>query len=543
MPKIIIHGHDARAALARGVQKLAATIESTLGPMGMNAMIDRPIGTPLISRDGVSIASEVELFDRFENMGAQVVREVSMQTNDVAGDGTTTSIVLANGMIQLGASLIEKGAKPVELCRGINLAVEAATIALRKAAKPAKDDQTLAAVARISASGSALGDLVAEAFRRVGPEGVISTDFGLGPKTELIVVDGMSFDRGYISHHMVTDTEAMRAVLVHPYIVLTDIKMKTADQLDSAKRIAAEDKRPLLVISEETSPEVLLSLLGKDGAGKFLVVHPPEFGHWRKSMMEDLAILTGGKVLARDLGDRLEDITREHLGSAERVEATQSDTIIVRGEGAPALIAARRAQVQRLFEAAPPNIDKDKLQERLAKLCGGTATILAGGMTPVEQKRTIQLIEDSLNAVRAASEEGVIAGGGVGLTRVAPVLDQLALQVSGDMRQGVKLVQSVLTLPLARIAFNAGAEPNEVVRKVCALDGNHGFNAATGKYEDMMVAGVIDPIRVTCSALANAGSVATLILTTETLIADLKEDEDPTAARALGGGAENLGRK
>ena len=224
MPKIIIHGHDARAALARGVQKLAATIESTLGPMGMNAMIDRPIGTPLISRDGVSIASEVELFDRFENMGAQVVREVSMQTNDVAGDGTTTSIVLANGMIQLGASLIEKGAKPVELCRGINLAVEAATIALRKAAKPAKDDQTLAAVARISASGSALGDLVAEAFRRVGPEGVISTDFGLGPKTELIVVDGMSFDRGYISHHMVTDTEAMRAVLVHPYIVLTDIK-------------------------------------------------------------------------------------------------------------------------------------------------------------------------------------------------------------------------------------------------------------------------------------------------------------------------------
>ena len=543
MPKIIIHGHDARAALARGVQKLAATIESTLGPMGMNAMIDRPIGTPLISRDGVSIASEVELFDRFENMGAQVVREVSMQTNDVAGDGTTTSIVLANGMIQLGASLIEKGAKPVELCRGINLAVEAATIALRKAAKPAKDDQTLAAVARISASGSALGDLVAEAFRRVGPEGVISTDFGLGPKTELIVVDGMSFDRGYISHHMVTDTEAMRAVLVHPYIVLTDIKMKTADQLDSAKRIAAEDKRPLLVISEETSPEVLLSLLGKDGAGRFLVVHPPEFGHWRKSMMEDLAILTGGKVLARDLGDRLEDISREHLGSAERVEATQSDTIIVRGEGAPALIAARRAQVQRLFEAAPPNIDKDKLQERLAKLCGGTATILAGGMTPVEQKRTIQLIEDSLNAVRAASEEGVIAGGGVGLTRVAPVLDQLALQVSGDMRQGVKLVQSVLTLPLARIAFNAGAEPNEVVRKVCALDGNHGFNAATGKYEDMMVAGVIDPIRVTCSALANAGSVATLILTTETLIADLKEDEDPTATRALGGGAENLGRK
>ena len=543
MPKLIIHGNDARAALARGVQKLAATIESTLGPMGMNAMIDRPIGTPLISRDGVSIASEIELFDRFENMGAQVVREVSMQTNDVAGDGTTTSIVLANGMIQLGAGLIEKGAKAVELCKGITMAVEAANVALRAAATPVTDHSTLSAVARISASGSDLGDLVAEAFRRVGREGVISTDYGLGAKTELVVVDGMSFDRGYISHHMVTDTDKMRADLVHPYIVLTDIKMKTADQLETAKRIAAEDQRPLLVISEETSPEVLLSLLGKDAPGKFLVVHPPEFGHWRKSMMEDLAILTGGKVLARDLGDRLEDISRDDLGSAERVESTQSDTVIIRGEGDVATIAARRAQVQRLYENAPPNIDKDKLQERLAKLCGGTATILAGGVTPVEQKRTIQLIEDALNAVRAAADEGVIAGGGVGLARVAPTLDLLAEKVSGDMRKGVKLVQSVLTLPLARIAFNSGAEPNEVVGRVCELTGNQGYNAATGVYQDLMQAGVIDPIRVTCAALANAGSVATLILTTETLIADLREDEDPTAARALGGGAELLGRK
>jgi chaperonin GroEL len=260
-------------------------------------------------------------------------------------------------------------------------------------------------------------------------------------------------------------------------------------------------------------------------------------------MMEDLAILTGGKMLARDLGDRLEDITREHLGGAERVESTQSDTVIIRGEGDPALIAARRAQVQRLYEAAPPNIDKDKLQERLAKLCGGTAMILAGGVTPVEQKRTIQLIEDALNAVRAASDEGVIAGGGIGLARAAPVLEALAETLSGDQRRGVQLVHSVLTLPLARIAFNSGAEPNEVVGKVRTLSGNHGYNAMTGAYEDLMLAGVIDPIRVTCAALENAGSVATLILTTETLIADLREDEDPTAARALGGGAELLGRK
>jgi chaperonin GroEL len=543
MPKLMIHGNEARRALAVGVQKLSAAVESTLGPMGMNAMIDRPIGTPLISRDGVSIASEIELFDRFENMGAQVVREVSMQTNDVAGDGTTTSIVLANGIIKSGVALIEKGAKPVELCRGIALAVAEATKALRAAAKPVKDHAALTAVANISASSTALGGLVAEAFLRVGAEGIITTDYGLGHQSTLEVVDGMSFDRGYISHHMVTDLDKMRAVVANPYIVLTDIKMKTPDQLEAAKRIAAEDKRPLVIISEETSPEVLLTLLGKDGPGRFLVVHPPEFGHWRRSMMEDLAILTGGKVLARDLGDRLEDITRADMGSAERVEATNSDTIIVRGNGDAQAIAARRAQVQRLYDVAPPNIDKDKLQERLAKLCGGTATILAGGVTPVEQKRTIQLIEDSLNAVRAAAEEGVLVGGGVALTRVAPSLEALAKTVTGDRRKGVELVQSVLTLPLARIAFNAGAEPNEVVGKVCALSGAQGFNAATGNYEDLMKAGVIDPVRVTSSALENAGSVAALILTTESLIADLAEDEDPTAARALGGGAENLGRK
>jgi chaperonin GroEL len=543
MPKLMIHGNDARRALAVGVQKLAAAVESTLGPQGMNAMIDRPIGTPLISRDGVSIASEIELFDRFENMGAQVVREVSMQTNDVAGDGTTTSIVLANGMIKAGVALIDKGAKPVELCRGIALAVEATAAALRKAAVPAASDDVLAAVARISASNTELGGLVAEAFRRVGQNGIITTDYGVGPTTTLEVIDGMSFDRGYISHHMVTDTEAMRVVLKHPYIVLTDIKLKTPSQLEAARKIAAEDGRPLVLISEDTSPEVLQSLLGKDLVGKFLVVHPPEFGHWRKNMMEDLAILTGGKVLVRELGDRLEDITREHLGSAKRIEATQSDTIIIKGEGDPAKIAARRAQVERLYDAAPPNIDKDKLQERLAKLCGGTANILAGGVTPVEQKRTIQLIEDSLNAVRAAQDEGVLVGGGVALARVAPVLAALSKTLAGDMRKGVDLVQSVLTLPLARIAFNAGAEPNEVVGKVAGMTGAQGYNAATGVYEDLMQAGVIDPVRVTCSALVNAGSVARLILTTETLIADLKEDEDPTAGGALGGGAEKLGRK
>lgn len=543
MAKLMIHGNEARRALAGGVYKLSAAVESTLGPLGMNAMIDRPIGTPLISRDGVSIASEIEIYDRFENMGAQVLREVSMQTNDVAGDGTTTSIVLANGMIQSGVTMIEKGARAVELCRGISLAVSATTENLRAAAKPVKDHAVLSAVANISASGPELGGLVAEAFARVGAKGIISTDYGTTIETTLNVLDGMSFERGYISHHMVTDLEAMRAVVENPYIVLTDIKLTSPEQLDAAKSIAAEDGRPLVIIAEETSPEVLLTLLGKDGPGKYLVVHPPEFGHWRRAMMEDLAIITGGKVLARDLGDSLQEITRDDLGSADRVEATSGECIVVRGHGAEAQISARKAQVQRLFDIAPPNIDKDKLQERLAKLCGGTAVILAGGVTPVEQKRTIQLIEDSLNAVRAAEEEGVLVGGGVAFVRVAAMLDQVAETVTGDARKGVELVQSVLSLPLARIAFNAGAEPNEVVGKVGKMNGYEGYNARTGTYENLMEAGVIDPVRVTCAALMNAGSVATLILTTETLIADLAEDEDPTAARALGGGAENLGRK
>jgi chaperonin GroEL len=431
----------------------------------------------------------------------------------------------------------------VELGRGIALAVAATTENLRAAAKPVTDPSILSAVANISASGPELGGLVAEAFDRVGAKGIISTDYGNTIETTLNVVDGMSFERGYISHHMVTDLDAMRAVVENPYIVLTDIKLTQPAQLDAAKAIAAEDDRPLVIIAEETSPEVLLTLLGKDGPGKYLVVHPPEFGKWRRAMMEDLAIITGGKVLARDLGDNLQDITREHLGSSDRVEATSENCIVVRGHGPEAQITARKAQVQRLYDIAPPNVDKDKLHERLAKLCGGTATIFAGGVTPVEQKRTIQLIEDSLNAVRAAAEEGVLVGGGVIFLRVAALLDKVAASVEGDARKGVELVQSVLSLPLARIAFNAGAEPNEVVRKVSNMSGDEGYNARTGAFENLIEAGVIDPVRVTCAALMNAGSVATLILTTETLVADLAEDEDPTAARALGGGAENLGRE
>ena len=542
MPKIMLHNSQARRALARGVGRLAAAVEPTLGPKGMNAMIDRPIGTPMVTRDGVSIASEIELHDRFENMGAQVVREVSMQTNEVAGDGTTTAIVLANALIQAGIEANERGAKSVDLCKGIDLAVAAVVAALKASAKPAKGNGILASVANIAATNAKLGALVAEAHARVGAEGVITTDFSVTTETTLDVVEGMSFERGYLSHHMVTDQEKMEAVLDRPLILMTDLKIKDPEALDAARRIADEAGRPLLIVSEEMSPEVVVTLLGKQGPGRYLVVHPPEYGHWRKAMMEDLAIITGGRVIARDLGGRLEDITADDLGSADRVKTSSSYTTVIRGGGDPAAIASRRAQVQRQYEASAPNVDQDKLRERLAKLSGGTAILYAGGVTPVEQKRTIQLIEDSLNAVRAASEEGVVAGGGSALAQIAPLLDKVAAGVDGDVAEGVRLVRSVLSRPLWRIAANAGADPEAVVAEVTRVNGGYGYNASTGSYQNMFEAGIVDPVRVTYTALANAASVATLILTTETLIGDLAEDEDPTAGPARGGGSERLGR-
>ncbi len=543
MAKLLLHNSEARRALARGVGRLAAAVEPTLGPKGMNAMIDRPIGTPMVTRDGVSIAVEIELPNRFENMGAQVVREVSMQTNELAGDGTTTAIVLANALVQAGVEASERGARAVDLIRGIDLAVERVASSLKEAARPASGNGMLAEVANIAATEPHLGALVAEAFARVGAEGVITTDFSVTTATTLEVVEGMSFDRGYISHHMVTDQEKMEAVLERPLILMTDLKIRDPHALDAARALAADAHRPLLVIAEEVAPEVVVSLLGRDGPGRYLVVHPPEYGNWRKAMMEDIAIITGGRVIARDLGGRVEDVTAADLGAAERVRTSATHTAIIGGAGDPAAIAARRAQVQRMHDVAPPNIEQDKLRERLAKLSGGTAILYAGGATPVEQKRTIQLIEDSLAAVRAASEEGVVAGGGTALAQIGPVLDEVLAGVGGDVAEGVKLVRSILTRPLWRIVTNAGGDPDHVVAQVSAVNGGFGYNAAIGTFQNMYDAGIIDPVRVTCTALRNAASVAKLILTTETLVGDLGEDEeDPTASPARGGGAERLGR-
>ncbi|POF30863.1 molecular chaperone GroEL [Roseibium marinum] len=544
MAKLLIHNGAARTALARGVAKLAAAVEPTLGPKGLNAMIDRPVGTPLITRDGVSIASEIELPDRFENMGAQVVREVSMQTNEVVGDGTTTAIVLANALIQKGVELTASGVKPVDLCRGIELAVEKIVEGLDQSSRSCVENpEYLEAVARVSATDPELGGLVAEAYRKVGNSGIITAEFGVTVDSTLEVIEGMSFERGYISHHMVTDREQMDAVLENPLILLTDQKILAPQILDNARRLAAEAGRPLLIIAEEIAPDVVVSLLEDGGPGKYLIVHPPEYGHWRTAMMDDLAIMTGGEVIARDLGKKIEKVTLAQLGGAQKVKVSASHTSILKGEGDPLAIVARRAQVQRQYDVAPPNIEQDKLRERLSKLTGGTAVIFAGGFTPVEQKRKIQLIDDALSAVRAAFEDGVVAGGGTALAQIDWVLKGLVSENESDVKAGVELVRGVLTRPLARIASNAGADPESVVVTVTEAQPGIGFNAAVGEFQDMFAAGVIDPVRVTASALVNATSVAMLILTTETLVGDLEEGEvDPTSGPALGGGSELLGR-
>jgi len=386
MAKRLLHDTEARRALARGVEQLTKAVESTLGPKGMNAMIDLPVGTPIVSRDGVSIAAEIELPDRFENMGAQVVREVSYQTNEVAGDGTTTATVLANALIQGGIEALEKGANAVNLTKGIDRAVAVIVEALKGSAtaKPVANG-SLKSVASIAAGDPDIGGMVAEAIERVGADGIITSDFGVTVDNSLSVIEGMSFDRGYISHHMVTDVEKMEVVLDKPYILLTDLKVKTPDQIEGIRKAVRPTNRPLLIVAEEISPEVLMTLLSEDGKGKILVVHPPEYGHWRKAMMEDLGILTGGRVIARDLGGRLENVTLDDLGQSEQVKTSATETIITRGAGDGDAIAARRAQVTRMYHEAPPNIEQDKLKERLAKLTGGTAVIYAGGVTPVEQ--------------------------------------------------------------------------------------------------------------------------------------------------------------
>ncbi len=543
MAKIMLHDEAAREALGRGVAKLAKAVRGTLGPKGMNAIIDRPVGTPLVSRDGVSIAREIELEDPFENMGAQVVREVSMQTNEVAGDGTTTATVLADALVQGGLQCLANGANPVELVRGLELAIAHMLPALQASARPPQGAQARA-VAVIAANDQATGDLVAEALERVGLSGVVTVEIGDTVETRLEVIDGMGFDRGYLSHHMVTDVEAMQAVLDNPLILMTDLKLQTPEQVATLRAVLGDTDRPLLIIADEVAPACVVALLAarEQGGAPVAAIHPPDYGHWRKSMLEDLAIVTGGRVIARDLGGQLDQISMRDLGSARQTRISAHQTVITGGRGDPVALAARREQVARQLALAPPNIEHDKLQERLARLAGGTAVIRVGGATPVEQKRRAQLIEDSIHAVRAATEEGVVAGGGTALLQLAPSLSAVIDNLSGSARDGAALVQHALAQPLACIAGNCGLEADAVVAHVASAPAGDGLDARTGRFVDMLASGIIDPVKVSTAALRNAASVAALILTTQTLIASKPDNFDPTAGAALGGGAERLGR-
>jgi len=544
MPNIMLHDDDARQALGRGVAKMARAVRGTLGPRGMNAIIDRPIGTPIISRDGASIAAEIELEDPFENMGAQVLREVSKQTNVVAGDGTTTATVLADALVQDGLACLAKGANPVELVEGLEMAVTEVIAALKRSAKPLSGGEELRAVAMVAANDDPTGNLVAEALERVGADGIVDVDYGTTVETLLEIVEGMAFDRGYLSHHMITEVEKMQVVLDNPYILMTDQRLMTQDEVAAIIALVAGSKRPLLVIAEEVAPACVVSLLAwrDQGGPPVAAIHPPEYGHWRKAALEDLAILTGGRVIARDLGGSIAGVQLRDLGSARQVRISSNQTVVTAGAGDPALVAARRQQVSRQHELAPENIERDKIRERLSKLSGGTAILLAGGATPVEQKRRLHLIEDAINAARAAIAEGVVPGGGLALLRVASELDTLVSRTEGHVQQGVKLLQRALHQPSHHIAANRGLDPKATMRKALDSKPGVGLDARSGNFVDLVAAGIVDPVKVSYSAVRNAASVAGLILTTQTLIAKKPEHIDPTLGPALGGGAELLGR-
>jgi chaperonin GroEL len=542
MPKLIRYGEQARITLAKGVEKLAKAVETTLGPRGGNAVIDRPIGTPLVSRDGVSIADEIELEDRFENMGAQIAREVAKQTNKVAGDGTTTAIILANALIQEGLSVFSGDTNTIAVMDGIDQAVEATLERLRELAKPVNTNEQLLSVAANSSNDPEIGAVVSEALRRVGNQGIVEVEPSLSAKTALEIVDGFSFDRGYLSAHMANQIDRMEAVLDSALILLTDHALIDSQPVEIIKKISTEAKKPVLLIAEQLSGAALGALLSARDSGQWiLAVHPPEFGHWRKAVFEDLAILTGARFISKDLGARLEDVRLEDLGAALQVRASQEATTITGGGGDPAKIRGRRAQIQKQLEIMEQPVERDKLQERLGRMSGAIAIIRAGGATPVEQKRSAQMIEDALNATRAATEEGVLAGGGTTFAQVAEGLEALCRPGNEDIRKGTRIVQRALLEPLRCIARNSGLDPGKVTDRVIHSNYGHGFDARTGKFCDLVAEGVLDPLKVSSAALSNAVSVAKLVLAAQTLIVDKPESVDPTSEPCRGGGAERYG--
>ena len=537
MAKEIKYGAEARAALEAGVDKLANTVRVTLGPKGRNVALDKSYGAPLITNDGVTIAKEIELEDAFENMGAQLVKEVATKTNDVAGDGTTTATVLAQAMIGAGMSNLAAGANPIILRKGMQKATECAVDSIQKMSQKVNGKNHIARVAAISAASDEVGQMVADAMEKVSNDGVITIEESKTMKTELDLVEGMQFDRGYISAYMATDMDKMEAVLDNPYILITDKKISNIQEILPLLEQIVQSGAKLLIIAEDVEGEALTTLIVNKLRGTFNVVavKAPGYGDRRKAMLEDIAILTGGQVISSELGLELKETTMDMLGRAKSVKVQKENTIIVDGEGDKAAIAARVAQIKKQIEETTSDFDREKLQERLAKLAGGVAVIRVGAATETEMKEAKLRMEDALAATRAAVEEGIIAGGGSAYIHAAKDVEALANTLEGDEKTGAKIVLKALEAPLYYIAANAGLEGSVIINKVKESPIGFGFDALNETYVNMIDAGILDPAKVTRSALQNATSVASTLLTTESVVASIKEDTPAMPAGGAGG--------
>ncbi|MDJ0810693.1 MAG: chaperonin GroEL, partial [Desulfobacterales bacterium] len=532
MAKLIKYDMKAREAMLRGVKTLADAVVVTLGPKGRNVVIDKSWGSPTVTKDGVTVAKEIELEDKFENMGAQMVKEVASKTSDMAGDGTTTATVLAHCIYEEGQKLVAAGNNPMSIKRGIDVAVDAAVKELHKMSKQTKDQREIAQVGTISANNDeTIGNIIAEAMNKVGKEGVITVEEAKGMETTLDVVEGMQFDRGYLSPYFVTDPEKMVASLEDPYILINEKKISNMKDLLPILEQVAKMGKPLMIIAEDVDGEALATLVVNKLRGTLQVaaVKAPGFGDRRKAMLEDIAILTGGQVVSEDLGIKLENMALSDLGKAKRINIDKDNTTVVDGAGSRSALEGRVKQIRAQIDETTSDYDREKLQERLAKLIGGVAVINVGAATETEMKEKKARVEDALNATRAAVEEGIVPGGGVALVRCLDALDKARSKVKADRKLGVDVVMRAIEEPLRQIANNAGKEGSVVIDKVKQADGAQGYNAGTDNYEDLIEAGVIDPTKVTRFALQNAGSVAGLMLTTEAMVAEKPEEKNDAA--------------
>ncbi|MES0326702.1 MAG: chaperonin GroEL [Gammaproteobacteria bacterium] len=541
--KEVLFGDDARALMVNGVNILANAVKVTLGPKGRNVVLEKSFGAPTVTKDGVSVAKEIELSNRFENMGAQMVKEVSSQTSDVAGDGTTTATVLAQGIVREGMKSVAAGMNPMDLKRGIDKAVSAAVESLKKMSKPCTSIEAIEQVGTISAnSDSSVGSIIAKAMAKVGNEGVITVEDGTTLEDELDIVEGMQFDRGYLSPYFVNKQQSMSAELEDPFVLLFDKKISNIRELLPVLEAVAKSSRPLLIVAEDVEGEALATLVVNSMRGivKVCAVKAPGFGDRRKAMLEDIAILTGGVVIAEEVGLSLEEVTLDQLGSAKRISITKEVTIIVDGAGKPKDIKSRVDQIRKQAEDATSDYDKEKLNERLAKLGGGVAVIKVGAATEMEMKEKKDRVDDALHATRAAVAEGIVPGGGVALIRACKAVDK----VTGDNHDqdiGISIARRAMEDPLRQIVENAGDEASVVLSNVAAKTGNYGYNAASGEYGDMVKMGILDPTRVTRSALQNAASIAGLLITTEAMVAEIPEPAAPAAPGGDMGGMGGMG--